>query len=72
MSGIISPIFAICLISGFLPQVGSVVFVGLIKAGEGVDWRVLINVAASWVVTLPASALFSAGIMLCLDYLLLK
>jgi len=41
-------------------------FVGLIKAGEGVDWKVLINVALSWVVTLPASALFSAGIMFVL------
>lgn len=46
--------------------VGSVMFVGLIKAGEGVDWKVLINVALSWVVTLPASALFSAGIMFVL------
>ncbi|KAF7632349.1 Phosphate transporter [Meloidogyne graminicola] len=43
--------------------VGSVMFVGLIKAGEGVDWKVLINVALSWLVTLPASAAFSAGIM---------
>uniref|UniRef100_A0A914GRF4 Phosphate transporter n=1 Tax=Globodera rostochiensis TaxID=31243 RepID=A0A914GRF4_GLORO len=43
--------------------IGSVMFVGLIKSGEGVDWRVLTNVAMSWLLTLPLSALFSAFIM---------
>jgi phosphate/sulfate permease len=49
-----------------------VVFVGLIKSGEGVDWRVLINVALSWLVTLPVSALFAALIMFILEIVLLK
>uniref|UniRef100_A0A183BKF8 Phosphate transporter n=1 Tax=Globodera pallida TaxID=36090 RepID=A0A183BKF8_GLOPA len=46
--------------------IGSVMFVGLIKSGEGVDWRVLTNVAMSWLLTLPLSALFSALIMFAL------
>ncbi|KAL3075032.1 hypothetical protein niasHT_038967 [Heterodera trifolii] len=46
--------------------IGSVMFVGLIKSGKGVDWRVLLNVALSWLLTLPLSAVFSALIMLAL------
>ena len=53
-------------------QIGSVMFVGLIKAGEGVDWKVLTNVGLSWVVTLPVSGLFSAAIMFLLNHFLLK
>ncbi|KAF8359575.1 hypothetical protein PRIPAC_94570 [Pristionchus pacificus] len=43
--------------------VGSVVAVGSIKAGEGVNWRIFRSVALSWVVTLPGAAIISAGIM---------
>ena len=36
-------------------QVGSVVAVGSIKSGEGIDWRIFRNIAISWIVTLPVS-----------------
>ena len=43
--------------------VGSVIGVGIVKSGEGVDWKVFRNIALSWFITLPASGLISAGIM---------
>ncbi|GMS78186.1 hypothetical protein PENTCL1PPCAC_30466, partial [Pristionchus entomophagus] len=43
--------------------VGSVVAVGSIKSGGGVNWSIFRNVALSWVVTLPGAGLISAGIM---------
>uniref|UniRef100_A0A914EIF7 Phosphate transporter n=1 Tax=Acrobeloides nanus TaxID=290746 RepID=A0A914EIF7_9BILA len=43
--------------------VGSVVSVGMIKSGRGVDWRLFRNIAFSWVVTLPVSGLIAAGMM---------
>lgn len=46
--------------------VGSVVFVGIVRSREGVDWRIFRNIALSWVITLPASAGISAVIMLLL------
>lgn len=51
--------------------VGSVVAVGSIKAGGGVDWVIFRNIIFSWLVTLPASALFSAAIMFLFKVLLL-
>jgi len=44
--------------------VGSIVGVGLIRTEAGVNWVLCRNIVLSWVVTLPASAMFSAGIML--------
>ncbi|KAI1719403.1 phosphate transporter family domain-containing protein [Ditylenchus destructor] len=43
--------------------VGSVVSVGTVKSGEGIDWKIFGGIALSWVVTLPISALISAAIM---------
>ncbi|KAI6175476.1 Phosphate transporter [Aphelenchoides bicaudatus] len=48
--------------------VGSVVAVGTVKSGEGVDWRIFRNIALSWVVTLPVSGGISALIMLFLKW----
>ncbi|TKR61509.1 hypothetical protein L596_028610 [Steinernema carpocapsae] len=48
--------------------VGSVVMVGTIKSGEGIDWRIFRNIALSWIITLPVSGLISAGIMFVLKY----
>ncbi|KHN80751.1 Sodium-dependent phosphate transporter 1-A, partial [Toxocara canis] len=50
--------------------VGSVVFVGLVKSRQGIDWRIFRNIALSWVVTLPVSGLISAGIMFLLQFTL--
>ncbi|UXI23283.1 OSCP1 protein [Sarcoptes scabiei] len=45
-------------------QVGSVVFVGrAMKTKQGVNWRLFINIAISWALTVPLSALFSAIVM---------
>jgi phosphate/sulfate permease len=44
-------------------KVGSVVSVGVIKSGRGVDWKLFRNIAFSWVVTLPVSGLIAAGMM---------
>uniref|UniRef100_A0A914QVL0 Phosphate transporter n=1 Tax=Panagrolaimus davidi TaxID=227884 RepID=A0A914QVL0_9BILA len=44
--------------------VGSVVSVGTVKSGEGIDWKLFRNVALSWIVTLPVSGVISALIML--------
>lgn len=43
--------------------VGSVVAVGTLRTGDGIDWNIFRNIALSWVVTLPVSGLISAGIM---------
>ncbi|GMR56753.1 hypothetical protein PMAYCL1PPCAC_26948, partial [Pristionchus mayeri] len=51
--------------------VGAVVAVGSIKSGGGVNWSIFRNVALSWVVTLPAAGLMSAGIMALLKWLAL-
>uniref|UniRef100_A0A915C5X8 Phosphate transporter n=1 Tax=Parascaris univalens TaxID=6257 RepID=A0A915C5X8_PARUN len=48
--------------------VGSVVFVGIVKSRQGVDWRIFRNIALSWMVTLPVSGLISAGIMFILKF----
>ncbi|KAK0409974.1 hypothetical protein QR680_004873 [Steinernema hermaphroditum] len=50
--------------------VGSVVMVGTIKSGQGIDWRIFRNIALSWVVTLPVSGLISAAIMFGLKFTL--
>uniref|UniRef100_A0AC34FCS1 Phosphate transporter n=1 Tax=Panagrolaimus sp. ES5 TaxID=591445 RepID=A0AC34FCS1_9BILA len=46
--------------------VGSVVSVGTVKSGQGIDWALFRNVALSWIVTLPVSGIISALIMLLL------
>jgi sodium-dependent phosphate transporter len=51
--------------------VGSVVAVGSVKSGDGVDWKIFRNIACSWLVTLPVSAGISALIMLLLKYVAL-
>ena len=48
--------------------VGAVVGVGMVKSGGGVDWKVFRNIASSWIITLPASAMISAGIMFLLGF----
>ncbi|VDL73597.1 unnamed protein product [Nippostrongylus brasiliensis] len=50
--------------------VGSVVAVGVVKSGEGVEWRIFRNIVISWVVTLPVSGLISAGFMFLLKFAL--
>ncbi|VDM37355.1 unnamed protein product [Toxocara canis] len=50
--------------------VGSVVAVGTIKSGEGVDWKIFRNIAISWVVTLPVCGAISAGLMYLLKFTL--
>jgi sodium-dependent phosphate transporter len=52
-------------------KVGSVVAVGTIKSGEGIDWRIFASIATSWIVTLPVSGLLSAGIMWILNMTLI-
>ena len=46
--------------------VGSVVFVGTVKSGKGIDWKLFRNVALSWIVTLPVSGMIAALLMLLL------
>lgn len=50
--------------------VGSVVAVGCIKSGAGIEWGVFKNVVFSWVVTLPVSGLISAGITFALKLIM--
>lgn len=50
--------------------VGSVVVVGAIRDGEGVKWTVFRNIVITWLSTVPASALLSAGIMYLLKFTL--
>ncbi|KAE9548857.1 hypothetical protein FO519_007935 [Halicephalobus sp. NKZ332] len=47
--------------------VGSVVFVGTVKSGKGIDWKLFRNVALSWIVTLPISGIIAALLMLVLQ-----
>lgn len=52
-------------------QVGSVVFVGkAMRSQKGVNWRLFINIALSWGLTVPVSGLFSALAMWLLMFLL--
>ncbi|WKY11307.1 hypothetical protein Q1695_003123 [Nippostrongylus brasiliensis] len=50
--------------------VGSVVVVGMIRDREGVKWKVFRNIVITWLSTVPASALLSAGIMFLLKFTL--
>ncbi|GMR45791.1 hypothetical protein PMAYCL1PPCAC_15986 [Pristionchus mayeri] len=50
--------------------VGSVVVVGSIKSGDGVNWFIFRNIVLSWVVTLPGAGLISAGMMALLRFAL--
>uniref|UniRef100_A0A183CER7 Phosphate transporter n=1 Tax=Globodera pallida TaxID=36090 RepID=A0A183CER7_GLOPA len=52
-------------------MVGSVVAVGTIKSGKGIDWRLFGSIAISWLVTLPVSAAVSAVLMYIMKLLLL-
>uniref|UniRef100_A0A914HKF5 Phosphate transporter n=1 Tax=Globodera rostochiensis TaxID=31243 RepID=A0A914HKF5_GLORO len=52
-------------------MVGSVVAVGTIKSGEGIDWHIFGSIAISWLVTLPVSAAVSAVLMYIMKLLLL-
>ncbi|KAL3083256.1 hypothetical protein niasHS_011058 [Heterodera schachtii] len=51
--------------------VGSVVAVGTINSGEGIDWRHFGSIAKSWLVTLPVSGAISAALMFILKVSLL-
>ncbi|KAI1719404.1 phosphate transporter family domain-containing protein [Ditylenchus destructor] len=42
--------------------IGSIVAVGVLNSDEGVNWLIFRNIVLSWLVTLPASGLFAAGI----------
>jgi phosphate/sulfate permease len=48
--------------------VGSVVFVGILRTKNGVNFGVFKDVALSWALTLPVSAILSLGIMAILKY----
>uniref|UniRef100_A0A7E4V043 Phosphate transporter n=1 Tax=Panagrellus redivivus TaxID=6233 RepID=A0A7E4V043_PANRE len=50
--------------------IGSVVCVGTIKSGKGIDWKLFRNVALSWIVTLPVSGIIAALLMLLFKLLL--
>uniref|UniRef100_A0A0N5BD68 Phosphate transporter n=1 Tax=Strongyloides papillosus TaxID=174720 RepID=A0A0N5BD68_STREA len=43
--------------------VGSVVFVGMVRSGEGIDWKIFKGIVFSWIVTLPTCGLIAAGVM---------
>ncbi|KAI6190214.1 Phosphate transporter [Aphelenchoides bicaudatus] len=43
--------------------IGSVIFVGLVRSKKGVKWTVFRDVALSWLITLPVSALLSFIVM---------
>ena len=47
--------------------VGAVVCVSLVKNRQSVDWKLARNIAFSWLVTVPASGLISAGCMAALE-----
>jgi sodium-dependent phosphate transporter len=51
--------------------VGSVVAVGCIRTGKGVDWKIFKNVVLSWIITLPISLVLSLGIMFILKLVFL-
>lgn len=46
--------------------VGSVVSVGTIRSGGGIQWGIFRTIILSWLVTLPVSGLIAAGITLLL------
>ncbi|CAG9538771.1 unnamed protein product [Cercopithifilaria johnstoni] len=48
--------------------VGSVVFVGIVRARKGVQWSIFRNIALSWILTLPISGLMTMGLMLILKF----
>ncbi|KAL3986158.1 Phosphate transporter family protein [Acanthocheilonema viteae] len=48
--------------------VGSVVFVGMVRAKKGVQWSIFRNIALSWILTLPISGLMAMGLMLILKF----
>ncbi|KAK6109433.1 Phosphate transporter family protein [Brugia pahangi] len=48
--------------------VGSVIFVGMIRARKGVQWSIFRNIALSWILTLPISGLITMGLMLILKF----
>jgi phosphate/sulfate permease len=52
--------------------VGSVVFVGVVKSGDGIKWSIFRNIVFSWLVTLPVSGLISAGITLILKLTVIR
>ncbi|VDK80559.1 unnamed protein product [Litomosoides sigmodontis] len=48
--------------------VGSVVFVGMVRAKKGVQWLIFRNIALSWILTLPISGLLAMGLTLILKF----
>jgi len=51
-------------------KVGSVVGVGLAEGANNVNWRMVLNIAGGWVVTLPIAGGVSAACYLGMTYLL--
>ncbi|XP_046864585.1 sodium-dependent phosphate transporter 2-like isoform X2 [Xenia sp. Carnegie-2017] len=49
--------------------VGAIIMVGLVRSRHATDWRVFINIVVAWLVTVPASGLFSAGIYALLSHI---
>ncbi len=47
--------------------VGSVVIVGRVRAKEGVNWDLFLNIAIAWILTVPITALCSGGAMALLQ-----
>ncbi|XP_076859072.1 sodium-dependent phosphate transporter 1-A isoform X2 [Brachyhypopomus gauderio] len=52
-------------------KVGSVVSVGWLRSRKSVDWHLFRNIFIAWFVTVPISALISAGIMALFYYVFL-
>lgn len=44
-------------------KVGSVVMVGQVSGTKGVNWKLFGEISIAWLLTVPVSALFSAGAM---------
>ena len=51
-------------------KVGSIVVVGRVRSHSNVDWSLFRNIFIAWVVTVPASAAFSAGLMAFFKYVI--
>ncbi|KAI6213034.1 Phosphate transporter [Aphelenchoides besseyi] len=43
--------------------VGSIVAVGCVRSGEGINWSIFRNIALSWFLTLPSAGVIAAGLM---------
>ena len=44
-------------------KVGSIVFIGLSNGKNEVSWKIVLNVALAWILTVPVSGLISSAVM---------